>query len=85
MSSPIDENEEPDMTALTEDEDGYEPEVLDEDIDDGQNGYLTPSAADDLYLHDRNLDDQDAASAADSQSRTWKIDPNFGQYHFKGE
>lgn len=85
MSLPIDENKEPNITAITKDKDKYKPEVLNKDINDSQDGYLTPSAADNLYLHDRNLNDQDAALAANSQSRTWKINPNFRQYHFKGK
>ncbi|KAF5120471.1 hypothetical protein E5D57_013504 [Metarhizium anisopliae] len=70
-SSPVEWNDEPTTAGqLIEDEDEYEyeTEVLDEDLDDGQGGYLSPSAADDLYLNDRNLDDQDAALAGEAQS-----------------
>ncbi len=85
MSSYIDGYNEPRTADSTfEDEDGYESEVIDADVDDGQGRYLSPSAADDMYLNDGDSDDQDEASASEAQSRTWKVDPSIGQYHFKG-
>lgn len=66
-------------------EDGYEPEVFDDDddVDDGQGGYLSPTAADDLYLRDASRDVEEGGAEAEAPTRLWKIDPNFGQYHLK--
>lgn len=86
MTSSIDWNDEPNTAGqLVKDEDKYEPEVLNEDLDDSQGGYLSPSAANNLYLNDQNRDDQDAALAGETQSCTWRVDPNFGQYYFNGK
>lgn len=86
MSSPsAGNNESYTATRLAEDEDEYELEELDKDIDNGQGGYLSPSAANNLYLNDQDHDDKDAVLPSDNQSRTWRVDPNFRQYHFKGK
>lgn len=60
-----------------------ELEYCDDDKEDGQGIYLTADAADDLYLRGTRGDGDEDGTVAEAPTRVWKVDPNFGQYHFQ--
>lgn len=73
-----------DVTHL-DDDNNHEAQfhIPDEDLDDGLGSYLTPDLADEIYIGDQAGAGENVHPAPDSNLRTWAIDQNFGQYHFR--